>query len=275
MHPTAMPRSLLAPLALVGLLVTGCASAPRPPLEPPPSGFGPAEGAESSFSVGADLRAAPGRFWDDTKLGFGEPRTYLFLGLAGLYAIAQERGWEDQERAFFEHHTLFSSGTQDGLGALGNGATLYAGALAWYFTAMIQEDAASYEASKTVLSALTVTSAATLLLKGTLHDGRPNGGSHDFPSGHASLSMAAASSLGELYGPAVGVPAYTLAGLVGLQRLDTEKHDTGAVVFGWTLGFLVGYTLGAHEAPRILGLQVGLYQDPDSGDLGLTLYGGL
>lgn len=273
---SALPRPRSpALLALVGLLTSGCASVTRPALEPPAAGFGPADSAQSAFSVGADLRAAPGRFWDDTKLVFGEPRNYLFLGLAGLYAFAQERGWEQREETFFEHHTLFSSGMQDLLGALGNGATLYAGTLAWYFTAMAQENGASYEASKTVLSALTVTSAATLLLKGTMQDGRPNGGAHDFPSGHASLSMAAASTLGELYGPAVGIPAYALSGLVGLQRLDTEKHDTGAVVFGWTLGFLVGYTLGSHEAPRILGMNVGLYQDPDSGDLGLTLYGGL
>ena len=45
---------------------------------------------------------------------------------------------------------------------------------------------------------------------------RPSGGSYDFPSGHASMSMATAAALDGLYGRSIGWPAYALAFLVGL-----------------------------------------------------------
>src|SRR5262249_13774848 len=146
------------------------------------------------------------------------------------FAFAQEHMWEDREEVYFKNHTFFSKGVQDGLATFGNGLTLYAGALTWYFIARANENVEGYEKSKALLSALTVTSAATLVLKGTFHDGRPNGASHDFPSGHASLSMTTAATLDELCGHGIGIPAYAMSGLVGLQRLDSGKHDTGAVL---------------------------------------------
>ncbi len=269
-------------LFLVFLAGCGSTSVRRPPPPPPGSAAREIDLAQEEAArlsktsvVGADVRAAPRRLWDDTKLVFGSGRNWLLLAGAGAYAFAQEEWWEDSEEDFFREHTLFGSDAQQFLGALGNGATLCGGALIWYYVAMERDDARGYEDSKTLLSALTVTALTTGLLKTTITDARPSGGNQDFPSGHASISMATAATLGELYGPAFGVPAYTLAGLVGLQRLDVEKHDTGAVVFGWMLGFVVGQTIAAQHAPRILGLDLGLYVDPDSGDLGLSLSSGL
>lgn len=224
--------------------------------------------------VGSDLKAMPSRLWHDTKLAFGDSGSLLVLAGAVGYSFAHENYWEDQEAVFFKNHTLFGRTIQEGLGAMGNGLTLYAGALAWYFTALIQDDYESYEASKTLLSALTVTSFVTLLAKGTVRDGRPNGGSHDFPSGHASLSMATASVLDGLYGHTIGYPAYGLAVLVGLQRLDTLKHDTGSVVMGMALGWVIGHTLATDRAPKIFGLHLGLALDPEIGGVGLSLSGG-
>src|SRR6185295_6257797 len=108
-------------------------------------------------------------------------RNWLMLGGAAAYAIAQEYGWEDQEEVFFQNHTLFGSDVQQFLGALGNGLTLVGGTVIWYAVSMGHDDVQSYEASKTLLSALTVTAAATGVLKLTVQDGRPSGGSYDFP----------------------------------------------------------------------------------------------
>ena len=275
-----MSLRLAAILPLV--LLSSCAAergrrpAPPPSYAVPAIQTSPQEDAPASelAGVGADLRAAPGRLWDDTRVVFSSPRSWLFLAGAGLYGLAQEN-WEEQEEEFFENHTLFSSAMQDVLGFLGNGATLYAGVLTWYFTALARDDASSYEASKTTLSAMTLTAISTGILKATVQDGRPSGGGYDFPSGHASMSMATAAALDALYGRAIGWPAYGLAFLVGLQRLDIEKHDTGAVVFGWTLGYVIGHTVATHHAPRIFGMELGVVADPDSGAYGLSLTGGL
>ncbi|MEQ1893178.1 MAG: phosphatase PAP2 family protein [Planctomycetota bacterium] len=260
-------------LAAASLALLGSCGATRVAPPPPPPVFDSTHEI-SDASVLGDVGAAPQRLWRDTKLVFGDGTNWLLLGGAGAYALVSERYWEDQEADFFRKHTLFGRTLQDGLGALGNGLTLYVGALAWYGLALANEDWRGYEASKTLLSAMTITALATLTLKQTITDGRPDGGSHDFPSGHSALSMATAATLDGLYGHAVGFPAYGLATLVGLQRLDTGKHDTGAVVFGWTLGYVIGHTLATHEAPRIFGLRVGLALDPERGGVGLSLWGG-
>lgn len=263
-------RHLVLAASISALASCGATRVAPPP--PPPAFDATQDMAEASPL--RDLGAAPGRLWRDTKFVFGDGTNLLLLGGASAYAFANERYWEDQEAVFFRNHTLYGRTIQEGLGMLGNGITLYAGALAWYGLSLLNDDWRGYEASKTLLSALTLTSLATLTLKSTISDGRPSGGHHDFPSGHSSLSMATAATLDGLYGHTVGFPAYGLAVLVGLQRLDIGKHDTGAVVFGWTLGFVIGHTLATHEAPRIFGLRVGLELDPEIGGVGLKLWGG-
>lgn len=273
--PFASRASLLALLSLLAPLAS-CAGPRVRPFPPPPTWTLQEAAPERELSgVKADLVAAPGRLWNDLGLVCSNDTSWIVMSGASAYALAQEWLWESQEEAFFENHTMFSSTTQDILGFLGNGATLYAGALAWYFTALALEDERSYEASKTMLTSLTLTGALTGLLKVTFPDGRPNGGHHDFPSGHSSMSMAAAATLDELYGHDVGIPAYILSGLIGLQRLDTGKHDTGAVVFGWALGWIVGHSVAAHHAPRIFGMELGVLIDPENGGVGLSLTGGL
>jgi len=258
------PRPVLA-LALAPLAACAAAGTSRQAPPPPPEHRGLAR------TVAGDLGAAPSRLWTDAKETFGSRGNLVLLGAAGLFALGQEHLWEDEEADFFERHTLFGRDVQDALGMLGNGWTLYAGALTWYFVALGRGDVGGYADSKTVLSAMTITSLSTHLLKSSLTDGRPGGGTHDFPSGHASLSMSVAASLDQLYGHAWGIPAYALSGLIGLQRLDTGKHDTGAVVFGWTLGYVIGRTVAADEPPIVLGMELAPWMDPDTGAWGFSL----
>lgn len=209
--------------------------------------------------------------WEDGKLVFGNRRNLAYLLGATAYNLVQESEFQDQEGAFFQNHTFYGRDLSDGLSALGNGLTLYLGALTWYFIAYGAEYERSYEASKTVLSAMAVTAVTTTFLKGVVPDSRPNGSKHNFPSGHASQAMAVAASLDELYGHWVGVPACLLAGAVGLQRLDTQKHDSGSVLFGMVLGYLAGKTVASHHAPRIFGMELGVTVDPEQGAPALSL----
>jgi len=277
MHAPKRPLRILVALSAAAL-ASCSATVARPPA--PPADFqvhadsaAQAEAHEPIEvwpSLKRDLAHSPKRVWDDGRDVFTDKSNLLWLLGAGAYALASE-AWEDNEKAYFDNHTLFSNGTQDLLGALGNGLTLYAGTLTWYLWAAAHDDVQSYEASKTVFSALTVTAVTTTLMKSVIQDSRPSGGSNDFPSGHASQSMTMAAALDELYGPKVGWPAYGLAFLVGLQRLDTEKHDTGSVVFGWVLGYVVGHAVAAKHAPRIFGMDVGVSADPENGALALSL----
>jgi len=231
--------------------------------EPAPGGF-----LETSRR---DLAAAPRRVWEDGKLVYGERDNWLLLLGASAYALAQEQWLEENEQTFFENHTIYGRNASDALAALGNGLTLYTGAIAWYSIAIARGDTQSYAASKTLLSAMTVTAISSTVLKGIVPDGRPDGGSFDFPSGHASQSMAVASTLDELYGSRIGIPAYVLAGMVAVQRLDVGKHDTGSVVFGMVLGYIAGKTVARHHAPEIFGLKMGMGVDVEMGAPTVTL----
>jgi acid phosphatase family membrane protein YuiD len=69
---------------------------------------------------------------------------------------------------------------------------------------------------------------------------RPDGGLNSFPSGHTSASFTFASVIAESYGLKGGIPAYILASLVALSRIELNKHHPSDVIFGATIGIVVG-----------------------------------
>ena len=72
---------------------------------------------------------------------------------------------------------------------------------------------------------------------------RPNGANENaFPSGHTSATFAFATVAGHYYGKKVSIPAYTVAALVGLSRIEQGKHFLSDVIFGATLGYIAGRT---------------------------------
>ncbi len=79
--------------------------------------------------------------------------------------------------------------------------------------------------------------AAAQALKYTVHETRPDGSNRrSFPSGHASLSFAAATSILERRGPEEGIPALALASFVGLARVEARKHYWYDVLAGAAIG---------------------------------------
>ncbi|CAH0533657.1 hypothetical protein VST7929_01528 [Vibrio stylophorae] len=86
------------------------------------------------------------------------------------------------------------------------------------------------------------TSAVTLVGKNTIHAERPDKSDDDsFPSGHTANAFAAATTLYRRYGWEVGVPAYTVATLVGVGRVEAEKHYWRDVLAGAAIGTIAGW----------------------------------
>jgi membrane-associated phospholipid phosphatase len=96
---------------------------------------------------------------------------------------------------------------------------------------------------------------ATEGLKAAFPERRPDGSDDkSFPSGHASVSFAAAASLQNRYGWKIGLPAQLVAAFVGLGRVQARKHHwydvaTGAAV-GEASGFLI--TSKHNDAVRVM-----------------------
>jgi len=83
-----------------------------------------------------------------------------------------------------------------------------------------------------------------LSLKQTIHETRPDGSDRkSFPSGHASLSFAAAASLHQRYGWQAGLPATLVAAFVGVARVEADKHYWHDVVAGAVIGEAAGFLI--------------------------------
>ena len=94
------------------------------------------------------------------------------------------------------------------------------------------------------LHAFLINAGYTTLLKEVIHRERPNGEDNlSFPSGHASNAFTLAAVAERHYGWKAGVPAYTLASLVAVSRLQRNKHYLSDVMAGATLGYIVGRTV--------------------------------
>jgi membrane-associated phospholipid phosphatase len=73
---------------------------------------------------------------------------------------------------------------------------------------------------------------------------RPSG--FAFPSGHAAATFAAATVLQQHLGYRAGIPTYLVASYVAMSRLHENVHKASDVVFGATVGIIVGRTVTWH-----------------------------
>ena len=115
-----------------------------------------------------------------------------------------------------------------------------------------------------LLESVAVSTAITGGLKYTVHEERPGGGTHSFPSGHTTLSFCAAEFLQRRYGSHWGIPAAVLAAFVGYSRVQSKEH--------WTHDVLAGAVIGAGTSRLVTqpgpGWNVGGSIDPDGARIG-------
>lgn len=84
----------------------------------------------------------------------------------------------------------------------------------------------------------------TFGLKEAFPELRPDGSNRkSFPSGHTSLSFAAASSLLNRQGQSIGIPALLVASFVGVARVKADKHHWYDVVAGAAIGSASGFLI--------------------------------
>jgi membrane-associated phospholipid phosphatase len=83
----------------------------------------------------------------------------------------------------------------------------------------------------------------TIALKAGINRRRPNGGPYSYPSGHSSVAFAAAGTVYANFGKTWGIPAFAVAGYVGLSRLQERKHYVSDVMAGGILGTYVALKL--------------------------------
>lgn len=91
---------------------------------------------------------------------------------------------------------------------------------------------------------LAATSLLTEGLKQTFPKLRPDGSDRkSFPSAHTSRSFAAAATLYNRQGRAIGIPAFAVAAFVGVARVEGNKHFWSDVMAGAALGTAAGFLI--------------------------------
>ncbi len=225
-------------------------------------------------AVRADFDVFGVRLKEDAKATFFNNDNLAALAWAGLASAAMDGGGLDKDVAgYFERHDTFRGFSDEALYIIGAPPTHFAATALWYVVSAERQDDAGRQQAVTMLSALTITAAATTGLKALRHNDQPDGGPWSWPSGHTASSVAVASVLHEFYGLKVGLPAYAVAGLVGWRMMDAGDHWASDVLFGATLGWVVGHTVARrHDSLEIAGFEVLPYSGrPEAPAVGLSL----
>lgn len=98
---------------------------------------------------------------------------------------------------------------------------------------------------------------------------RPDGSDNkSFPSGHTSISFAAAATLHNRYGWEAGLPAYIVASFVGYSRVEARKHRVGDVLVGAAIGTATGHLITRKANSRV---QIFPWGDTKSAGAALSL----
>jgi hypothetical protein len=219
----------------------------------------------------ADLDVFGGRLKADVKAVFFNGDNLAALAWAGVASAAMNGGRADEKIAdYFDRHDTFGGFSDEALFVVGSPVSHFAGTAAWYLLSAESQDDLNRRRAVTMLSALTITGAVTGGLKAIRHNDQPDGQAWSWPSGHTASSVAVASVLHEFYGLKVGLPAYAVAGLVAWRMMDDGDHWASDVLFGATLGWVVGHTVARRHANlEIAGFEVlpyfGNYEAPAVG----------
>ena len=96
------------------------------------------------------------------------------------------------------------------------------------------------------------TSLVTTGLKAAISEERPDeSDDRSFPSGHTSVSFAAAATLHKRHGWEVGLPAHAVAAFVGVARVKADKHFVHDVIAGAVIGEAAGWLLTNRKDAKV------------------------
>jgi len=184
--------------------------------------------------------------WDGTVKTFSDPGVWIGLGVGGaLAAVAHQYDWQVDD--YWEDHKLDYH-----LADLGNGwgdtyPTVII-ALGLMGAGYAMEDEKLAGAGEALGEAAIISGAIITIIKPLAGKERPDGSDNlAFPSGHSGVTFCTAAVLHHRFGWGIGVPAYAMAVLTGLSRMDVEVHWVSDVVFGATIGMTVGYAVSMYR----------------------------
>jgi hypothetical protein len=206
--------------------------------------------SEPSFALAADDGQQPKlikQIGMDFKNVF-TTKENLWILSAGLGASLLATTTDDSIQASRFNSELFDGNGLDHVfesgEVIGGGLFQVGAAFTTFALGKVSSNSEVEALGRELVRAQIVTQGLTQAVKYTVGRTRPDESSNtSFPSGHSSGTFATATVLQRRYGWKVGLPAYGVAGFVAASRLSENKHFLSDVIFGATIGIIVGRTV--------------------------------
>jgi membrane-associated phospholipid phosphatase len=169
------------------------------------------------------------------------PENFLPLAMGGVLTASDwalfdaQNPWASQLQGWntpglFDFGNFYGEGWVEGGGAVGS----------WALGALTQ-DARLQEFGRDATESLVDATLLVTGLKVAVGRQRPDGSDHySFPSGHAITAFCFAPVVTKYGGWEMGIPAYALATVTALARVEGSHHYLSDVAAGATLGILIG-----------------------------------
>lgn len=211
----------------------------------------------AAYADSNNLSTFPSRLLCDANETFAKPNNIAAMLLAGGASITMHNTDADKNINENLHRRAFNRTSDKIFDYAGNPWSHLGATGLWFFLSQSNDDELNQERALSLLSSLIITDSTIFALKLVRNNDTPNGKDLSWPSGHTASSFCVASVLDEYYGPQVGVPAYIGASLVGWRMMDAGDHWASDVLFGGTLGYVVGHTVAAkHKQLEIAGFKI-------------------
>ncbi len=191
--------------------------------------------------------------------GFFTPEQALVVGVGGSLTAAD---W-----IFFDHSNPWPAPLKNlnvpGLWDFGNfygeGWVEGFGGVGCWAWGGLTSDLRLAEFGRDASESLVMATVMATGLKFAVNRERPDGSNHfSFPSGHSITAFCVAPVIEKYGGDELGIPAYVLAAVTGLARIEGDHHYLSDVLAGATLGILLGNAVV--EKPKDLSVSTGLSQ---------------
>jgi len=243
-----MRSSALAPILALFLSTQLFAQNPPPPPQDPQKPPA-AAGEEGKKPTRKFPSALAHNLWDDAKHLPRQNSVYWLAG-GGAAALAVHPLDDNINRHFA------GSGATDAFWKpgqfIGNtGVLLGAGAMSYVIGRSRKSDRVQHLGMDTIEAEL-LSAGIVYGLKEAVRRPRPDiaeahpASGFSFPSGHAASTFAAATVLQQHLGYKAGIPTYLVASYVAMSRLHENVHNASDVVFGATVGIIVGRSVTWH-----------------------------
>jgi hypothetical protein len=219
----------------------------KPPEQKPPAAVGeigkkPTRGFTKAlvYNIGDDFKHMPRKnslYW-------------LAGGSIGALVIHPEDGRINRHLATSKSADVFFAP-----GAIiGQGYTILPAAAATYIWGRAEHNGRVQHLGMDEIEASLISLGLVEGLKVTVRRERPRplpgqsttGTGYSFPSGHATLTFAAATVLQQHLGYRAGIPTYLIASYVAMSRLHDNVHWASDVAFGTGLGIMIGRSVTWH-----------------------------